>query len=137
MLRASRSKPAAPTGLLVREVRPLVASNVLYRRQGSAGSRLTQGDLVRAGGLRGARWLHITGITPALSPTAAQAIDGAIDAARNAGATVSFDVNHRRRLWSDETAAPVLRRIASRSDVVLGDPAELALVASGDSRTNG
>jgi 2-dehydro-3-deoxygluconokinase len=106
-----------------------MASNVLYWRLGSAGSRLAPDDLDRAGGLRGARWLHVTGITPALSDTAAQAIDAAIDAARDAGATVSFDINHRRRLWSDESAAPVLRRIAQRADIVLGDPDELALVA--------
>jgi 2-dehydro-3-deoxygluconokinase len=122
----------APTGMLIREVRPLVASNVLYRRAGSAGSRLDPDDLVRSGGLRGARWLHLTGITPALSSTAAAAVEAAMDSARSAGATVSFDINHRRRLWTDEAAAPVLRRLAERADIVLGDAAELALVAGGD-----
>ncbi len=123
----------APTGLLIREVRPLIASNVLYRRTGSAGSRVDPDDLVRAGGLRGARWLHLTGITPALSPSAASAVEAAVDAARSSEAIISFDINHRRRLWSDEAAAPVLGRLARRADIVLGDPAELALVAGGDS----
>jgi 2-dehydro-3-deoxygluconokinase len=122
----------APTGMLIREVRTLVASNVLYRRAGSAGSRLDPNDLVRSGGLRGARWLHLTGITSALSTTAAAAVEAALDAAHSAGATVSFDINHRRRLWTDEAAAPVLRRLAERADVVLGDSAELALVAGGE-----
>ena len=98
----------APTGLLIREVRPLVSSNVLYRRQGSAGSRLTQDDLVRAGGLRGARWLHITGITPALSPTAAR-IDGAIDAARNRPARRSRSTSTFVVASGPRNAAPVLR----------------------------
>jgi 2-dehydro-3-deoxygluconokinase len=114
--------------MLIREVRPLMGSSVLYRRAGSAGSHVNSRDVNRPGSLRDTNWLHITGITPALSPTAAAAIDSAIDAARSAGATISFDINHRRRLWSDETAGPVLRRIAARADVVLGDPAELALV---------
>jgi 2-dehydro-3-deoxygluconokinase len=122
----------APTGLLIRDVRPLVASSVLYRRSGSAGSRIAPDDLERSGGLRGARWLHVTGITPALSSTAAAAVEAAMDAARSADATISFDINHRRRLWSDEAAAPVLRPLAQRADVVLGDPAELALVAGGE-----
>jgi 2-dehydro-3-deoxygluconokinase len=55
-----------------------------------------------------------------------------MDAARAAGATVSFDINLRRRLWSEEEAAPVLRRLAGRSDVVLGDVAELELAAGDD-----
>ena len=41
--------------------------------------------------------------------------------------TVSFDVNLRRRLWSDEAAAPVLRALAGRADIVFGSPDELAV----------
>ena len=46
--------------------------------------------------------------------------------------TVSFDVNLRRRLWSDEAAAPVLRPLARAADVVLGSPDELAVVTGTD-----
>jgi 2-dehydro-3-deoxygluconokinase len=122
----------APTGLLVRERRAIGPSEVLYRRAGSAGSHLGPGDLEGSGGMRGAKWLHVTGITPALSPSALATVDAAIDAARRDGATISFDVNLRRRLWSEDGAAPVLQRLASRADVVLGDPDELALASSGD-----
>jgi 2-dehydro-3-deoxygluconokinase len=59
--------PSAPTGVLVRERRTLGASQVTYLRSGSAGSRLRPDDVASALSsrtLRGARWLHVTGITP-------------------------------------------------------------------------
>ena len=127
----------SPTGLLIRERRALGPSEVLYRRSGSAGSYLAPGDLEASGGVRGARWLHVTGITPALSGSARAAVEAAIDAARTAGATVSFDVNLRRRLWSEAEAGPVLGGLARRADVVLGDPDELALASgAGDAVTD-
>lgn len=124
-------EPDMPTGILIRERRAFGPSEVIYRRADSAGSRLGPDDLARSGGLRGASWLHLTGITPALSASARAAVDSAIEEARRAGATVSFDVNLRRRLWSAEVAAPVLGAIARRADVVFGSPDELALVAGG------
>jgi 2-dehydro-3-deoxygluconokinase len=127
----------SPTGVLIRERRAFGPSEVLYRRSGSAGSRVAPGDLDASGGLRGARWLHVTGITPALSPSALAAVERAIDAATGAGATISFDVNLRRRLWSEAEAAPVLRRLATRADVVLGDPDELALASGADDAAGG
>ncbi len=127
----------APTGVLIRERRALGPSEVLYRRSGSAGSHLAPADLEAAGGLRGARWLHVTGITPALSPSALAAVEAAIDLAKRAGATVSFDVNLRRKLWSEAEAASVFRRLAARADVVLGDPDELALATSVDDAAAG
>ncbi len=124
--------PGAPTGLMFRERRTLGPAQVVYMRHGSAGSRLTTEDVALAvdGGIfRGARWLHISGITPALSESAKAATFGAVALARGAGLTISLDVNLRRRLWSDEAAAPVLRTLAEAADVVLGSPDELAVVA--------
>lgn len=121
----------ATTGLMFRERRVLGPAQVVYARRGSAGSRLSVADVERAamnGAFEGARWLHLTGITPALSADASAASDRAIDLARSAGATVSLDLNLRRRLWSDEVAAPVLRALAGRVDVLLGSPDELAVV---------
>lgn len=123
-------EPAAPTGLLIRERRMTVPSEVIYRRHGSAGSRVAPEDVARVG-LRGARWLHVTGITPALSSSALGAVDAAIDLARQGGATVSFDVNLRRRLWDDAAAAPVVGRLARQADVVFGDAVELEIAAGG------
>jgi 2-dehydro-3-deoxygluconokinase len=125
----------APTGVLFRERRALGALDVVYHRAGSAGSRLTPEDVDAAaagGAFAGARWLHVTGITPALSPSAREAVSRAIDLGRESGTTVSLDVNLRRRLWTDETAGPVLRALAGRVDVVFGSVDELAVLADSD-----
>jgi len=126
---------SARTGVMFRERRVLGAMDVVYHRAGSAGSRVTPEEVVRAvddGVFEGIRWLHLTGITPALSDSARAATMRALEEGRRIGATVSLDVNLRRRLWSDEQAAPVLRDLASRVDVVFGSTDELALVAGAD-----
>jgi 2-dehydro-3-deoxygluconokinase len=122
------------TGVMFRERRAVGAMDVVYHRAGSAGSMLSVDDVERADddGLFTARWLHLTGITPALSETARAATSRARDLARDAGATISLDVNLRRRLWSEDEAAGVLRDLAAGVDVVLGSPDELALIADAD-----
>jgi len=122
----------AATGLMFRERRHLGPAQVLYARRGSAGARLSVDDVVRAadaGVLSDARWLHLSGITPALSESAQAATFRAAELARAAGLTISLDLNLRRRLWTDEVAGPVLRRLAAGADVVLGSPDELAVLA--------
>jgi 2-dehydro-3-deoxygluconokinase len=121
----------AQTGILIRERRLVGSSEVLYYRRDSAGSRISGTDVQRAaerGLLGGARWLHLTGITPALSASALDAVETSIHLARDAGLTVSFDVNLRRKLWSDEEARRVLAPLAAQADVVLGSIDELALI---------
>ena len=129
----------APTAVMFRERRVIGAIDVAYHRSGSAGSRLSADHVDRAvagGALDGARWLHLTGITPALSVGARDAVIRVRDLARSRGLTVSFDVNLRRRLWSDEVAGPALRAIATGVDVVLGSPDELAVLAGADPSTD-
>ena len=100
---------------------------VQYWRAGSAGSRLSPEDLDLS--LVGPSWvLHVTGITPALSASAAAAVDAAVTAARSAGATVSFDVNHRPSLWRDRDARAVYRRLAAQADIVFAGREEAALL---------
>ena len=114
---SSRSIPEATTGLMVRERRVLGAAEVVYARTGSAGSRVSPDDVRRAAadGVFGeGRWLHLTGITPALSDTAMAAVECAVDVAKESKMTVSFDVNLRRRLWSDDVAGPVVRPLAEQ-----------------------
>ncbi len=126
---------AAATGLMLRERRVLGPAQVVYARTGSAGSRLSPDDIDRAaddGLFADARWLHLTGITPALSTTARDAIMRAVGLADEAGLTISLDVNLRRRLWSDEAAAPIVRSLAEQAHVVLGSPEELAVVTRAD-----
>lgn len=125
--------PDRRTGLLVRERRALGPSEVLYHRSGSAGSALAPSDIDAVGGtFAGARWLHLSGITPALSESANGAVLRAIELARANGVRISFDVNLRRRLWSDAEAGERLRPIAIGADLVFGDVEELAVVAGGD-----
>jgi 2-dehydro-3-deoxygluconokinase len=122
--------PEATTGVMVRELRDLGPSDVLYWRRGSAGSRLSVADVAAAEPLLSrATWLHVTGITPALSAQAAAAVDEAITCADTAGATISLDINIRRKLWTEAEARAALVPLVSRSHVVLGGIEELALVA--------
>jgi 2-dehydro-3-deoxygluconokinase len=125
-----RVDPDAPTGIMIRDLRDLGPSEVTYRRAGAAGSRLTTDDIAAVSRtIETARWLHTTGITPALSATAAAAQEAAIGLAQAAGVTVSLDINLRRRLWSESDARPVLVSLARRATVVLGGLDELGLVS--------
>ena len=72
--------------------------------------------------------LHLTGITAALGPARWPRSSAPIEVARAAGTLVSFDVNHRATLWSDDEAAPVLARLAAAADLVFAGPEEAALV---------
>ncbi len=119
------------TGLMVRYRRTGERLHVDYHRAGSAGSRLSPPDLPAAE-IESAAVLHVTGITPALSDAARQAVFAAVDTARSAGVTVSVDVNYRSKLWSRFDAAPVLRDLASRADVVFAGPDEAALFLGPD-----
>jgi len=119
--------PAAPTGLLLRTRRTADRDVVDYWRAGSAGSRLCPED-VDPDVVAAADLLHVTGITPALSDTAAAAVGRACDLARRAGVPISFDVNHRSRLWHGRSARTALLPLAAGADVVFGGRHELALL---------
>jgi 2-dehydro-3-deoxygluconokinase len=123
---------AAPTGVLVRDTHAERRIEVAYARTGSAGSRLSPGDL-DAGYLTSAAVLHVTGITPALSGSALEATAEAVRLAAGAGVTVSFDPNIRRRLWPDPVEARrVLLPLAEQAQVVLLGQAEAALLTGHD-----
>jgi 2-dehydro-3-deoxygluconokinase len=110
---------AAPTGVLVRDTHAERRIDVVYARAGSAGSRLSLSDLDEEY-LTSARVLHVTGITPALSQSARDATAAAVALAADAGVTVSFDPNLRRRLWADMgEARRTLLPLIERSQVVL------------------
>ncbi|GAA4116276.1 sugar kinase [Nocardioides fonticola] len=119
--------PAAPTGLMTKQTPHAAATTVTYHRAGSAGSRLAPDDvpddLVAAAGV-----VHLTGITPGLSATAAAAVDRALALAAAHGVPVSFDVNHRTGVWGERDAAATYRRLAAASAVVFAGPEEARLV---------
>ena len=117
--------PEAPTGLYVKELSAVGESTVYYYRRGSAASRLSPDDL-DAAYIREARWLHVTGITPALSESCRATVEHAIELARSAGVSVSFDPNLRLKLWTVERAREVLLPIMERCTVLLGGAEELA-----------
>ena len=120
------------TGLMVRHRRSGEFVHVDYHRAGSAGSRLTPVD-VPAAELRAAGIVHVTGITTALSETARAAVFQSVETARAAGVPVSVDVNYRAKLWSRFDAAPVLRDLVARADIVFAGPEEAALfLGAGD-----
>lgn len=118
----------AGTGLMFKERRTSTSARVWYRRSGSAGSHLSLTDAARAQ-ISDADWLHVTGITPALSEQARTAVIDAVEAALTARTRISFDVNHRQALWPQRADASAMYRwIASRSDLVLAGPEEAALI---------
>lgn len=82
-------------------------SSVLYDRAGSAFSRVTPGSVDWASAFAGARWYHVSGITPALSDGAAKVTAESLVAAKKAGLTVSYDLNYRSKLWSAKQARAV------------------------------
>jgi 2-dehydro-3-deoxygluconokinase len=103
---------------------------VFYNRANEAAARLEPGDFdwerLFAGGLR---WFHSGGIFASLSESTGELIVEAMAAARKVGATVSFDLNYRPKLWSvwggQRRAAEVIARIVDRVDVLVGNEEDL------------
>src|SRR5467141_1191195 len=94
------------------------ARNVLYDRAGSAISLVTPGNIDWASMFAGARWYHVSGITPALSDGAATVTAESLIAAKRAGLTVSYDLNYRSKLWSAEQAQAVHEPLMEYVDVL-------------------
>ncbi len=105
---------------------------VFYNRCNEAAAQLKPGDFdwagIFAGGLR---WFHSGGIFAALSPSTAEVIIEGMEAAKAAGAVVSFDLNYRPKLWNisggHERAVAVLERIVRKVDVLVGNEEDLQL----------
>jgi 2-dehydro-3-deoxygluconokinase len=108
-------------------VRPPV---VFYNRSSEAAARLKPGDFdwkaIFAGGVR---WAHSGGIFAALSPTTAELAVEMMRAAKEVGATTSFDLNFREKLWSisggAERAVETVARIVEHVDVLVGNEEDL------------
>ncbi len=108
-------------------IRPPV---VFYNRSNEAARSLKPGDFnwkeIFAGGVR---WFHSGGIFAALSETTGELIIEAMQAAKEAGAIVSFDLNFRAKLWKifggDNRAVAVIDRIVKNVDVLVGNEEDL------------
>jgi 2-dehydro-3-deoxygluconokinase len=104
------------------------ASSVVYDRKGSAIARIRPGMVDWGKVFAGARWFHVTGITPALSETARAATAEALAAAKSAGVTVSLDLNYRAKLWTPEEAGRCLTEFMRSTDVLVTTEEDVAKV---------
>jgi 2-dehydro-3-deoxygluconokinase len=113
----------APTGLMFKEISEGMETRVTYYRKGSAASLMGPEGL-DGEYIAGAKILHVTGITPALSQTCLDMVMEAIFIARKNNVVVSFDPNIRLKLWSRERAVEVIKRILPCVDIVFPGSAE-------------
>jgi 2-dehydro-3-deoxygluconokinase len=105
---------------------------VFYNRSNEAAAQLKPGDFdwnaILAGGVR---WFHSGGIFASLSATTGELIIEGMQAAKAAGAVISFDLNYRAKLWNiwggQEKAASTLNRIVENVDVLVGNEEDLQL----------
>jgi 2-dehydro-3-deoxygluconokinase len=105
---------------------------VFYNRCNEAAALLKTGDFdFKSIFASGVRWFHSGGIFAALSPTTSDVIIEGMQAAKKAGAIVSFDLNYRAKLWNisggHERAVAVLDRIVKNVDVLVGNEEDLQL----------
>ena len=98
------------------------SSRVLYDREGSGVAEAGPGAIDWAKALEGMDRLHVSGITPALSATAAALTLEGVEAARKRDMIVSLDLNYRAKLWKYGREAPeVMRGLAERADLLVGN----------------
>jgi 2-dehydro-3-deoxygluconokinase len=119
-------------------------SKVTYDRAGSSISTAKAGDFDWDAILAGALWFHVTGVTPAISASAAElAIEGA-RRAREKGLTVSCDYNYRKNLWKyGRSASEVMRELVKQVHVGIANEEDcqkalgIELPGTGDAEVHG
>ncbi len=92
-------------------------TQVVYDRANSCFTQLQPGQ-IDWDYLLDTRLLHLTGITPPLSPGCLTIVQEALKRAQERGTAVSFDVNYRQKLWSPETAVATLRPLIQQVDLL-------------------
>ncbi|MBI2808554.1 MAG: sugar kinase [Planctomycetes bacterium] len=95
------------------------ASSVLYDRKNAAIAGLQPGTVPWARVFAGAKWFHVTGITPGLSEAAAKVTQEALIAAKAAGLRTSVDLNYRVKLWTPEQAGKCMSELMAHTDVLI------------------
>lgn len=108
----------------------LRASEVVYDRAGSSFALAEPVDFDWPALLAGAKRLHLSGITPALGPRSAAAALAAVEAAKAAGLSISFDGNYRARLWESWDSDPrgVLTKLVGAADILFGNHRDISLL---------
>ena len=97
-------------------------SSVIYDRAGSALAGIEPGDIDWASAFAGQGWFHLSGVTPAVSRSCADASIAAAATAKKAGLKVSFDLNFRAKLWNyGARPVDVMGEIAAFADLLIGN----------------
>ncbi|WP_135212947.1 sugar kinase [Vitreimonas flagellata] len=105
-------------------------SDVLYDRAQSAFALAAPDAIDWKAALGGADWLHVSGVTPAVSANAAEAALRAVKAARSYGVKVSFDANFRAKLWEvrGDDPRPTLNALFAEADLMFANARDITLV---------
>ena len=96
-------------------------SKVIYDRKYSSISQIMPGEIDWKKIFEGADWFHFTGITPALSDNAAEAVLEAAKTAKEMGLSISCDLNFRKNLWSAENACKIMTELFEYVDIAIGN----------------
>jgi 2-dehydro-3-deoxygluconokinase len=109
-------------------------SEVLYDRADSAFAIASPDLLDWDRILSGVSWFHISGVTPAVGPTAAEAALRAVKMARDKGRSISFDCNYRAKLWERwrGDAPTILRELVREADLLFAEERDMALILGRD-----
>ncbi len=105
-------------------------AEVLYDRANSAFANAAPDLIDWTRALADAQWLHISGVTPAVSAQTSEAAVRAVRAARAAGVRVSMDCNYRQKLWEarGDDPRPTLHAMMSEAEVIFADPRDIELI---------
>ena len=105
-------------------------SDIVYDRTGSAFATAAADAVQWDKRLDGAKFLHLSGVTPAVGAAAAAAAERAVQAANASGVAVSFDGNYRAKLWAawKGDGPQVLRRLLSSASLGFVDERDIALI---------
>ncbi len=103
-------------------------SKVIYDRADSAIAKAEAKEFDWDEIFKGADWFHFSGITPALSDSAAELTKIALQKAKEHHVTVSVDLNYRKKLWTPEKAQSIMRPLMQYVDVCIGNEEDAELV---------
>lgn len=115
------------TGMMMVEHRLGLNPLVSYYRANSAGSKISFEDIEPLI-TPSLKILHLSGITPAVSDSASDAVARSMARARELGITISFDLNYRSKLWSRTRASKALTPLAAMADLLIASEDELSLL---------
>ena len=115
------------TGAMVRNPGKSAPVEISYLRKGSAASTIEPSDILDSY-ISSTRWLHATGITCAISESGAKTVKHALEKAAQLKIKSSFDLNIRRKLWSEDAARKVLEPLARDVELLIGGEDEYQVV---------